>query len=480
MASNLGYTLGTFALQNSPTMIGRQKRMGIGAMLGFDGSKDPNKSIIAQQAPSALSNPEAHIGDIIGGAIAKTPMSLSGAKTADPTVDTSSLGSFGDVNSSAGTDVTGAQSKTTKGNFWDSKGGGILSSLLGVLALGGLGAGIGAISGGGKGALQGASYGMGFGALQDLALRKSAMEGAANEEKLQYDLQKAQLSAIPTSKREYDLAQQIPGYDKFLREKDHYKSAYFNLALQKEGRLGQQDLENRVKDFQDRSQPARLVLDSFNKIEDMLGFDTADYDSKTGTILKTDPKTGKQIRQPLFLPGSDVPGFGRVYWNSAEGRQFQSSLQALKNLQIVDRSGKTQTLTEVENFLKEMGEGKFNTQHDLMIAYQNMQKSVLRKLKDIEAGYDNEVVRTYKSQGGTTLDDFLSESKIRNYGMTKRVFDTPRSPTKMPPTSTQTAPSMKGQKVSPQISSPVEDLDAEEEYLLRLRDQMTRGQNANQ
>lgn len=187
MASNLGYTLGTFALQNSPTMIGRQKRMGIGAMLGFDGSKDPNKSIIAQQAPSALSNPEAHIGDIIGGAIAKTPMSLSGAKTADPTVDTSSLGSFGDVNSSAGTDVTGAQSKTTKGNFWDSKGGGILSSLLGVLALGGLGAGIGAISGGGKGALQGASYGMGFGALQDLALRKSAMEGAANEEKLDFE-----------------------------------------------------------------------------------------------------------------------------------------------------------------------------------------------------------------------------------------------------------------------------------------------------
>ena len=66
----------------------------------------------------------------------------------DLSVDTSGLGNFGEVNTNAGTNVTGAPGKSNKTPFWETKGGGIVSSLLGVLAMGGLGYGIGAVSGG--------------------------------------------------------------------------------------------------------------------------------------------------------------------------------------------------------------------------------------------------------------------------------------------------------------------------------------------
>lgn len=424
---NIPYILGSFATQGNPNFIGRQRRAGIGAAYRFDGSKDPNKSVIAQQAPSALSNPEANISDIIGGAIAKSPMSLAASQARDPSVDTSSLGNFGEVNSSAGTDATGAQPKTTKGNFWDSKGGGILQSLLGVLALGGLGAGIGAISGGGRGALQGASYGMGFGALQDLALRKSAMEGTANEEKLQYDLEKAQLSAVPTSKREFDLAQQMPEYGKFLQEKDPYKSAYYNLAIQKEGRIEDEKMKEWVNKFRETSEGTISTLRSFDNIEQAMGFDLSTYDPKTGTVSTIDPKTKKQIRVDLDLPGKDVPGLGRQYWGSEQGRNFKAALQALKNIRIRDSAGLSQTLSEVERFEEQLASGKFNTQYELAKALQDLQKEVYLKLSNIESGFDNKVVSQFMNQGGLTLRDFLSPNKKKFYGIKDRVFSTPSS-----------------------------------------------------
>lgn len=271
MAGDYGLTniLGSFALANDPTLYKKPRQPGIGNFFGFGMDDDPNKKILAQNSPSTLSNPDNHIMDIIGGAIAKPAMTpnsrfhLEGVQ--DPKTDISGIGQWGQVNSTASSPVTGGMAESTGKKFWDTKGGGILSSLLGVIALGGLGAGIGAISGGGRGALRGASYGMGFGALQDMAMRKAAMEAPTNEAKLENELAKAQLSATPTSMREFGLAQKYPEYAEFLKQQkfDPYKSAYLNLST------GREDRANKIfeQKMKEKAIGAQDDLDNLAKIE---------------------------------------------------------------------------------------------------------------------------------------------------------------------------------------------------------------------
>lgn len=422
MASNLGYTLGNFALQNNPTMIGRQKRMGLGSMFGFDGSKDPNKSVIAQQAPSALSNPEANISDIIGGAIAKSPMSLAASQARDPSVDTSSLGNFGEVNSSAGTDVTGAQPKTTKGNFWDSKGGGILQSLLGVLALGGLGAGIGAISGGGRGALQGASYGMGFGALQDLALRKSAMEGAANEEKLDFERAKAAEAAKSDLQKDVEYIKTLPEYSNMSMQ-DIAKTAYNlqkpyseedrlfkqqqaeamnqmradSLALKKAAleKEASEDLEKNVQRYTKEVAPIKSLISQYQNLSKNLGFDLSTYDKEKGTAVVLDPKTnqpkldasGNIIREKVNPPGVTVPLLGsRIPGvpgtkGFSKSKDIQGQIETIKTIKVHELFGASQTSNEMAAIQRMFQNNAFGTESDMIAAMKRFYELASEDLK---------------------------------------------------------------------------------------------------
>lgn len=179
--TNYAYPLAQFAMTNNPNLVSQQGANLAGMFPGSWGwGSDPNKKVLAQQAPTTLKDPNPV--DVIGGAVGKA---LGDAQN------------FGGVNTTAHNTQMGQPSNDQKPGFWDSKGGNILGSLLGIIALGGLGAGIGAISGGGRGAARGASYGMGLGTLQDLALRKQGMEAPANVTKLTTEATKAQLGAIP-------------------------------------------------------------------------------------------------------------------------------------------------------------------------------------------------------------------------------------------------------------------------------------------
>lgn len=221
----LANVLAQTALSNNPTMISNRRPGLLGLVDMFSkGKDDPTKKQLAENAPTTLNDPDPM--SVIGGAFSKMAQMQTNPMQANahaPDTDTSQLGTFGDVNTTAHTKQMGTPANSDKPGFWDSKGGNILASLLGIVGLGGLGAGIGAISGGGRGALNGMSYGMGFGALQDIGLRKQGMEAPANQNKLQSELLKANSGYIPddikTSQYLKNNPELMPTYEQAMRAK---------------------------------------------------------------------------------------------------------------------------------------------------------------------------------------------------------------------------------------------------------------------
>lgn len=381
--TNYAYPLAQFALTNNPTMISNKNASFAGMFPGSWGfGDDPNKKILSQQAPTTLNDP--HPIDVIGGAVGKA---LGDAR------------SFGGVNTTAHNSQMGQPSNDQKPGFWDSKGGSILSSLLGVIALGGLGAGIGAISGGGRGAARGASYGMGLGTLQDLALRKQGMEAPANVAKNELELEKIKQSGIPSDARMFSMYQNMPpeqqkAFQQYKLDTNPY--AGLGIQLRQDANLNKQ-----IQGLSEDLKTTQGVMNAFDNINNQLGFDINKYDEKTNTVQETDPKTGNIVKKQINIPGSSIPGIGRVWSLSREGSRLGADVQQLESLQIYDRTGKAINIPELENFKFEMGHGRFNTEADFLASYKKAYRAVQKKVQNIEAGYSPEAVTTYKGRGGS-------------------------------------------------------------------------------
>lgn len=442
--ADYGNILGQSAYVSPPELI-NQRRAGLMGLIDMvsRGKDDPSKKQLAQHAPSTLNDPDPI--SIIGGAFGK----LSGAKPMSTTpmtpgmtgltdVDTSNVGNFGDVNTTAHNDDMGAPADSKKPGFWDSKGGNILGSILGVIALGGLGAGIGAISGGRRGAGLGASYGMGFGTLQDLALRKQSMEAPTNLMKLENEKAKIEESsksefektmeymnsqkggagtqdAASAYKAYYDLKNPYAAEDRIYKQQQADISNQFRMESSarlkaEQDRLKQQNLDKKTSDLSDDLRTTQAALRSFDNINNQLGGDIESYDPKRNAFITKDPNTGQEIIQEADIPGRSIPGYGRFWSGTGEGRRLGADVQQMTSLQIYDRTGKAINIPELENFKFELGAGKLNSEADFLASYQKANRAIKAKLKDIKAGYNPEVVSEYEGRGGTTSPTSSSPS----------------------------------------------------------------------
>lgn len=168
--------LGQFLVANQPTVLPGQQ-LGLAGLL-------PKKRL----------DPTQGLGGAIAGMAQPSGPGMVGQQDAvDQDVDTTNIAqSHGEVQ---GTEkaMTPGEAPKPKTPFWDTRGGNILGSLIGMLGLGGLGAAIGGISGGGRGAARGASYGMGMGALTDLQSRMAGMSAPANLLEQQLKSQKTEI-----------------------------------------------------------------------------------------------------------------------------------------------------------------------------------------------------------------------------------------------------------------------------------------------
>jgi len=139
-------------------------------------------------------------------------------------------------------------------------------------------------------------------------------------------------------------------------------------------------------------------------LEKELGFSLDDYDPKTGKALKSSGKTGA-----VDLPGVSIPLVGRVgFWGDAA--KLNTVASKMFNMELRDRSGAAVTTPELERLKTEFGEGKFNTEPQLIEAMQSYKNGLLAKMKDIEASNPN-ASQTYSDQGGSTSRGLLTSRK---------------------------------------------------------------------
>lgn len=423
MAGDYGLTnmLGTFANSNNPNLT-TPKSANLGAMLfGLGQPKtDKNKQELAAHAPSTLSDEDLdkHLPSIISGAIAKQGMSANKPSLEmaphDLSVDTSGLGSFGEVNSNAGTNTTGAAGQSNKAPFWESKGGGIMSSLLGVLALGGLGAGIGAISGGRKGALNGASYGMGLGTLQDLALRKQGMEAPYNQQQAAIKAAELANSQKGTLQKDIEFMKANPEDKSLIEDYKKMQNPYgeANIALRASGQdLQKQNLELNKQKFTDdqtrklteATKGSTSILNLKDEIKNVVGFDPTDVDYVTDKSGKKYIGLKSNGQAMPDVPGKNVWGLGRISnypFAPAEAKLLDAGLGKVLQFTVYDQSGKAISIPEMETFKKNYLNNKYSTKEEMMYGLSQALNAAQRTAKQLESGYSDKTLETVQGRGG--------------------------------------------------------------------------------
>ena len=175
----------------------------------------------------------------------------------------------------------------------------------------------------------------------------------------------------------------------------------------------QNDLnEKSIQKLSDKLGNSQDLVNTFSDIDNALGFKLDDYDAKTGSV------GGKKVD----LPGVSVPGVGRVSFYSKEARALDNVGAKLFNLQIKDRSGATVTSNEMERIKNEWSSGSFNTEEEKMAALQRYKTAMHNTMRNIEAGFNQDVISTYKDRGGVTSDRIAPKGQ-------KSIYKSPQATT---------------------------------------------------
>ncbi len=147
---------------------------------------------------------------------------------------------------------------------------------------------------------------------------------------------------------------------------------------------------------------------SLNTIRDLeveLGFELEDYD----------PTTNKIVGAPdeVDTAGVSVPFLGRVSFFSQKARTIQSRAAKLFNIVLKDRSGAAVTTPEMQRLKIEFGEGKFNTEPELLKAMALFKEFTINKMQQMEAGFEEKVINMYRDRGGITSADFAHKNETK-------------------------------------------------------------------
>lgn len=164
------------------------------------------------------------------------------------------------------------------------------------------------------------------------------------------------------------------------------------------------DVRNLVKDTEQH----RSALQGIESVEKQLGFDLEDYDPKTGTV------GGEKVD----IPGVSIPLYGRAA-PTDEARFLQDRIARVFNIELKTRSGAAVTDQELRRLREEFGQGKYNTEEQLVNALAEYKRLALEAMESHEASFDPLVLREYME---------------RENALTSRSFKSQRSVADRPPT----------------------------------------------
>jgi hypothetical protein len=136
------------------------------------------------------------------------------------------------------------------------------------------------------------------------------------------------------------------------------------------------------------------AMNAIDAIESELGGPLETFTNQKGTLMKNG--------QAVDLPGVSIPMIGRVSAYSDEARTLASKAATVFNSVLKDRSGAAVTNSELERLKGEFGQGKYNTEAELVDALKNYKLGLAKELKNREAAYKPEVVKQYAERGGRT------------------------------------------------------------------------------
>lgn len=126
--------------------------------------------------------------------------------------------------------------------------------------------------------------------------------------------------------------------------------------------------------------------------------------------LKVEGKTilGKDGK-PVDLPGVSIPLLGRIGVDE-KGRNLESAMATVFNTELKDRSGTAVTSPELERLKIEFGQGKFNTEAEMVRALQRYKQLASSALRNTEARYEKPIIEEYKQRGGVTSESFAPKN----------------------------------------------------------------------
>ena len=142
--------------------------------------------------------------------------------------------------------------------------------------------------------------------------------------------------------------------------------------------------------------PMQELNNSIKSVEDQLGFNLDSYS----------PTKDKVNGKSVDLPGVSVPGIGRVSGYSSDARALQSSVAAVFNKELKDRSGAAITNNEMERLKLEFGAGKYNNESEMLSALKRYKGLAITEMQNREAGFSAPIIDEYKRRGGQTSGDF--------------------------------------------------------------------------
>lgn len=143
-------------------------------------------------------------------------------------------------------------------------------------------------------------------------------------------------------------------------------------------RVGAEDKD--LKELAKRVGPETAVDNAFAELE-----------AKIGPL--EDPKTAEKD-----LPGTSVPGIGRVSFYSQDAREIDAAVQAITGPLSTARYGASQTNTELRKLATELAEGKFNTESEKVKALARLKDLNRQAIAEDKAGFRPETVELYESR----------------------------------------------------------------------------------
>ncbi len=188
------------------------------------------------------------------------------------------------------------------------------------------------------------------------------------------------------NERDYKLRQQDMNL-KYAQRNDQKSDA----KIEREGKRLETDVQSLSKSLAGTQD----LVSSVQEVENLLGAPLDEFSVDSNNTLKRGDKK-------VDLPGVSLPGVGRVSFYDNKARDLAGAVGKVFNVTLKDRSGAAVTNTELERLKNEFGQGKYNSESEMIGALQRYKTALSKELENREAAYRPEVRETYADRGGTT------------------------------------------------------------------------------